>query len=463
MSKLLLKIEQSLHQLCGSEKPLQKFKFLLAVSGGIDSMVMAHAFSRLNLDFGIAHFNFNLRGEDSEKDASLVETFCRQNHLPFHLKSEDTMATAKHLKMSIQETARHLRYQFFEKTCDQYDYDFICMAHHANDQLETFLIHFIRGSGLKGLTGIPEKRNNILRPLLKISLAEIEKYAGENHVPYRTDLTNLTDDYLRNKIRHHITEPLINWDDSYLSNTLKSMSFLSDIQYFINIQINKFKEQYFRTYSAEISSTDLHHPEISSAENKFLLYETLRSSGLYPDSIDDLLRDPNLLKTGSKFEGKDIDAFYDRGTLWLIKKDAFKATENFNVQLELNQKITLPGDDVIFAGNHNHEDISSFSWSFSIDPKQIELPMMIRHRQPGDRIWMGRPPYFRKSLKSLFSEKRIPLPFKDRIYILTDSNDQIISIPGFVNSPRFISQESEKDIWIGYHSSFWKKFDFWEK
>src|SRR5699024_4931706 len=226
MSKLLLKIEQSLHKLCGSEKPLQKFKFLLAVSGGIDSMVMAHAFSRLSLDFGIAHFNFNLRGEDSEKDASLVETFCRQNHLPFHLKSEDTMATAKHLKMSIQETARHLRYQFFEKTCDQYDYDFICTAHHANDQLETFLIHFIRGSGLKGLTGIPEKRNNILRPLLKIPLNEIEKYAGENHVPYRTDLTNLTDDYLRNKIRHHITEPLINWDDSYLSNTLKSMSFL---------------------------------------------------------------------------------------------------------------------------------------------------------------------------------------------------------------------------------------------
>lgn len=457
MSDLLQKIKQSLQELTTGEKIFGEYKYLLAVSGGMDSMVMTHAFLALGLDFGVAHFNFQLRGDDSEKDALLTEDFCRRNKIPFHLKSTDTTEAADRLKMSVQETARLLRYRFFDEVCERFQYDFICTAHHAHDQLETFFIHLIRGSGLKGLTGIPQRRENILRPMLKISLSEIQAYAEKHRIPFRTDITNLSDDYLRNKIRHHITEPLIRWDNSYLSNTLRTISHLSDSQNYIEGSLTKFRDRFSQIHLPGISSVHLENPEINTPANQFLLREFLRAEGLYQDSIQDLSTRLENLKTGSRFEGQKADGFYDRGTLWLIGKDTLKTEKDFNLELGLNRKTSLPGGDLITTGESQDQKQHSSGWSFSIDPEKIKLPLCVRHRRPGDKIWLGYPPYYRKSLKKLFAEKRIPLPFKDRIYILTDAENEILSVLGFENSSRYISEESEKKVRIHYKSSFLEK------
>lgn len=462
----LQKIKQPLQDLITGEKPLGEYKFLLAVSGGIDSMVMAHAFLALRLNFGVAHFNFQLRGEDSEKDARLTEDFCKKNKIPFHLKSTDTTQAAEQLKMSVQETARHIRYQFFDEVCKRFQYDFICTAHHAHDQLETFIIHLIRGSGLKGLTGIPQRRENILRPMLEIPLSEIRVYAEKHKIPFRTDITNLSDDYLRNKIRHHITEPLIQWDDSYLPNALRTISQLTVSHIFIEESLAKFRAQFSQKHLPGISSIHLENPEINTPTNQFLLQEFLRTEGLYQDSIEDLSARSGNLRTGSRFEGKKSDGFYDRGTLWLIRKNTLKVEQDFNLELGLGRKVILPVGDQIRTGGDQDQKQYTSGWSFSIDPEKIKLPLRVRHRRPGDKIWLGNPPYYRKSLKKLFVEKRIPLPFKDWIYILIDAENEILSVLGLVNSSRYVSEESQKKIRIHYKSSFLEKIlsrdEIWE-
>jgi len=182
-------------------------KFLLAVSGGADSMVLSHLFRFFDssqngkgLEFQVAHVNYHFRGEDSNLDQKIVEDFCKKNDIKFHLK--DVSEEEKTQMKSLQNWARELRYDFFFKILEQENLDYIVTAHHLNDELETFFINLSRGSGIKGLSGIPKNENSILRPLLKFTKAEIYAFAEENHIDFREDKSNEKNDYLRNKIRN---------------------------------------------------------------------------------------------------------------------------------------------------------------------------------------------------------------------------------------------------------------------
>ena len=176
-------------------------RILLSVSGGMDSVVMADLFSRSGLSFGMAHCNFKLRGTDADLDEAFVQELAGLYKVPFFNQSFETQQYAKENGISIQMAARHLRYEWFEQLRADNQYDKIATAHHLDDQIETFFINLIRGTGLSGLSGIPLKQGHIIRPLMFVFRSEIEEYLQKRRLKYRLDKSNLETRYLRNKIR----------------------------------------------------------------------------------------------------------------------------------------------------------------------------------------------------------------------------------------------------------------------
>lgn len=455
MDTLRKQVAESLATLTGAGSSFRDLKYLLAVSGGKDSMAMAHLFLSMNLHIGVAHFNFHLRGEDSVKDAELVRRFCEEHRIPFHQEDADTYREAGEMKLSVQETARELRYRFFEKIRTGDGYDFICTAHHANDQLETFFLHLFRAGGLKGLSGIPARRDYILRPLLEIPLTALKQYLEKNGIEYREDASNLSDDYQRNKIRHHVTEPLLSRDPQLLENALTSMRYIREASEYLDTLTRQFGETFCRDFTASVTRIEWQNPDLFRPENLFLLREYLRKAGLYPDSIRDLTDPDATLRTGNKYEGKNLSAFFDRDRLWLVAHDFYKSWDATDrIALPDKGETTLPGGDrIIFLPAAETEILSSSWWTFVPDPAVVIFPLRARHRRPGDRIVLGQPPYFRKEIKKLFNEHRIPLPFKDRIYLITDADDRIVSIPGLANSSKYcLADPGGQQVW-GFESA----------
>lgn len=193
-------------------------KLLIATSGGIDSMVMTELLHKAGYEITLAHCNFNLRASESDEDQKYIETYALQKEIPLFIESFNTAAFAKDNKLSIQLAARELRYSWFHELAGQHAFDYILTAHHADDNLETFLINLSRGTGLEGLTGIPQQNGKIIRPLLAFSRSDIENYAKENNIKWREDSSNASDKYLRNKIRHDIVPVLKELNASFMDS-----------------------------------------------------------------------------------------------------------------------------------------------------------------------------------------------------------------------------------------------------
>jgi tRNA(Ile)-lysidine synthase len=179
-------------------------KMLVGVSGGMDSMVLLHVLHHLRYNVAAAHVNFNLRGAESLNDALFVRKWSMEKGIPFHELSQDTKRYAEENNLGTQEAARNIRYDWWEELARHHAFDFVATAHHLDDTIETMFLNLLRGTGLKGLTGIPRKRDIYIRPLLDCSKGDIVSYAETFEIPYRTDESNETDHYQRNKLRHHL-------------------------------------------------------------------------------------------------------------------------------------------------------------------------------------------------------------------------------------------------------------------
>src|ERR1035437_212226 len=205
-------------------------KILLTVSGGIDSIVMCELFHQAKLNFGIAHCNFQLRDDESDNDELFVEKLAEKYAVPFHSVSFDTSSYSKKNKLSIQVAARQLRYNWFEETREQFNYNFIATAHHLDDSIETFFINLIRGTGISGLHGILPKQGKIIRPILFTTKKEIESFAKKNKLKHREDSSNASDKYVRNKIRHHIIPALKELNPNLESTIKNNIQHLRDVE-----------------------------------------------------------------------------------------------------------------------------------------------------------------------------------------------------------------------------------------
>jgi tRNA(Ile)-lysidine synthase len=206
---------------------LKEKKLLLAVSGGLDSMVLMHLFQELNYSIGIAHCNFQLRGKESDADENFVKLQAEKFQIPIFSTRFETEKFANTNKLSIQLAARKLRYDWFYQLLEEENYDYLLTAHHLDDQLETFLINLSRGTGIEGLTGIPATNDKIMRPLLPFSREEILAFAEENSLSWREDSSNASTKYLRNKIRHEVIPILKTLNPNFLptfENTLEHLN-----------------------------------------------------------------------------------------------------------------------------------------------------------------------------------------------------------------------------------------------
>ncbi len=236
--------------------PHKECNFVLAISGGVDSMVLANLFLINNLNFSIAHCNFQLRGKESDDDELFINKWCSEKDIKLYNKKFSTEDYCKNNKLTIQMGARELRYEWFRELIDKEKHDFIVTAHHIDDQLETFIINSIRGTGIDGLVGIPDKINKIIRPLLMTSKDQIIEYSKVNKINYREDSSNDKEDYLRNKIRHSVIPYLKSDDDNVLLKFKTTIENLNSTKIFVQKVISKIRDRVF-IYEGENIITDI--------------------------------------------------------------------------------------------------------------------------------------------------------------------------------------------------------------
>ena len=220
-------------------------KFLIALSGGVDSMVLANLFLNNNLNFSVAHCNFNLRDKESDDDEKFIFNWSAENEIECYISKFNTTNYCRKNKFGIQEGARNLRYDWFNELKDLYSFDYIVTAHHLDDQIETYLINSMRGSGLNGLIGITEKTDSLLRPFLKILKNEILVYAKSNKIDFREDSSNYKNDYFRNMIRNLIIPQFKKFDDNVMLKFQTTIDNLNSTKIFAENILDQTKNRIF--------------------------------------------------------------------------------------------------------------------------------------------------------------------------------------------------------------------------
>ncbi len=286
-------------------------KFIVAVSGGKDSMALLNACIKLNLNVIAAHCNFKLRGEESDGDQQLVEEYCFNNSIPLETIAFDTKKVQQENKLSIQETARNLRYAWFEELRSQHNAQYIFTAHHQTDDTETFLLNLTRGSGLKGLAGIPQFNNEVARPLLNCSKSSIDEYVQENKVPYRNDSSNANVKYARNFIRKKILPLLIQQNAQAVAHIHQSIEYISLANQLVEQEAEKIYHQYI-SQNNDIITIDLvsfkQYPYF-----KLVGYLWLTSWGFSSTQINQILTQAH--QTGAHWLSDSFTCFFVRGKL----------------------------------------------------------------------------------------------------------------------------------------------------
>lgn len=406
--------------------------YLLAVSGGSDSMVLASLFQDLGLMYQVAHINYKLRGKDSDLDQKTVQDFCEKNHIQFHLY--EVSEKDKKPENSIQLWARELRYHFFREIQEQQNLEFLVTAHHLNDQLETFIINLSKASGINGLSGIPAETHNILRPLLNFSKKEIYEYAEENRIDFREDLSNKKSDYLRNKIRNEIVPKLLETNDQFLENFKKSSLYLNQTKDFVQKQIEEIENKLivFNPEHKILSKEKLHE------ESAFVQFEILKKYGFHQEEeIPKIFTAEN----GSYFYSKEYQLVVDRDELIFIHKKAEKETPN---DILLIDKFDSSENQIVINLENNIEKINKdFEWDFDVE--KLHFPLRIRRQKDGDEFY---PTGFsgKKKVSKFFRDEKISILVRQKIWILTDCDNSVLGIIPFRQDRRFMATKHTEKV-----------------
>ena len=415
-------------------------KLLLAVSGGIDSMVLMRLCIEMKMDISVAHCNFTLRGDESDADEDFVKSQTDKLQIPIFIKKFDTKKIAEKDKSSIQVVARNLRYEWFNTLLINNDYDYILTAHHLDDSLETFLINFTRGSGLNGLTGIPQQNVSIVRPLLPFSRTEIEIFAKENKVQWREDSSNASDKYLRNKLRHDVIPMLKELNPSLLYSFENTISNLQQAQSLVDdaTRIVYRKVVTDTNFQKRINLTEL----IQLPNYNAYLYQWLEPLGFSDwESINDLAT----AQSGKQIHSQNHTLLKDRNFLIVFAKQESEKTTLFLIEKE-QKEVKFPLK-VKFC---NVDDISNQATNtIFVDEDKLQFPLVIRKWQEGDWFY----PHGlngKKKLSKFFKDEKYSLLDKSEAWLLC-SNNQIVWIIGDRQDDRFkVTKTTTKILKINY-------------
>jgi tRNA(Ile)-lysidine synthase len=404
---------------------LSSQRVLVAVSGGVDSLVLVDMLREFSNALAVAHCNFQLRGQDSAQDEQLVESYCKRHQLTCHIKRFDT----KRPKQSTQMAARTLRYNWFEELCLSNNYDVILTAHHADDNIETLLINIIRGTGIEGLTGIPEQNGRILRPLLPFYKSEIIAYAQTHQIPWREDRSNQSGEYQRNAIRHHVIPELVKLHPKALENTTKTIDFTKEAAKVIQQQTEELQNQLFlkekETIRISISSVKALQPF------SFWIHQLFTPYGFDHREVIKLLS----AQKGKCIHSTDHTFEVGRNELLLYKS----IEQNKEMEFEVYEYGIHEPIELLFSRDQQHEQSS-----LTLDATAISFPMKLRKWNRGDHFYpIG-----------MSGSKKVSKYFKDEKYTATEkaaqwllcSGNDIVWIVGKRADRRFVPTETTIDF-----------------
>lgn len=431
---MLNKLQNHLHK---SLPFLKGKRLLVAVSGGIDSMVLVDLMQQLNYDITIAHCNFQLRGQESHDDEKFVVQQADANKIPCLVNRFETEMFAQETKTSIQIVARNLRYDWFETLMITNNFDFVVTAHHLDDSLETFLINFSRGTGIDGLVGIPQQKLNIIRPFLIFSRNEIETYAQTNQLTWREDSSNASDKYLRNKIRHQLIPVLKELNPSLLQSFEKTVESLKQTQ---SLALDASRNLYQQAV-VEGETITFNIPKIIEQPNyQAYLFQWLQPYGFKAwQDIKKIL----FAQSGKQIFSEKFILLKDRETLILFPKATISETVYYTVAQ--NQTVVKFPLNLEFC-NIDNIGISSSNTIF-VDAEQLEYPLIIRKWKEGD-VFHPFGMNGSKKISKFFKDEKFSLVEKTTTWLLCSGN-KIVWIVGKRQDDRFkVTKQTTKIIQI---------------
>lgn len=414
---------------------------LLAVSGGIDSVVMLDIFTRMEYSIAVAHCNFQLRGKESDDDQAFVADLCRKTELRLYTKKFETSLYAREKGISIQMAARDLRYEWLTGLREEENFDLIATGHNLNDSVETILINLARGTGIKGLTGISPVSGHIIRPLLFATRQMISRYAKENNISYREDSSNIQTRYTRNKIRHNVIPVLKEINPSVLHSISESSEFLKSAQLIYEQTIeNKRKEIIkYDNKSSYIDISDLYRLDPPGT----WIYELFRDYHFGKHQVADIL---HLLdaETGKQLISDTHILTRDRERILISPRGTTEFRPLKISSLAGLKNISLfKSVDIIDVGDLQISDDPSFAY---LDAGLIDYPLTIRRWREGD-FFQPLGMKGRKKISDFLIDTKTSLPEKDRTLVLA-MDKQIIWLIGRRIDDRFKVSSSSSEVLV---------------
>lgn len=437
----LFKVERSI---MANDLMLKDALYLVALSGGADSVALLLSLKRLGYNVEAVHCNFHLRGKESNRDEKYCQNLCINEGVRLHVVHFDTISYASLHKQSIEMAARNLRYSYFRQLASDIGAVGICVGHHIEDTVETLLINLIRGTGINGLTGIGMRNGIILRPLLEVTRQEIEAFLKKQGVSYVTDSTNLVDEVTRNRIRLNIM-PLIREinpsADRDIAKTARRIEEANKVfQNAIDDACKKVvSELPFEGYSIDVEKL------LQQISPQYTLFTILSKFSFSPSMIDNIFEELTKLKNGSMFSSKTHDVLFDRGKLLIQPKSVdckqeMKIPETgiyiFNDHLKLRFQSTKMTDDF---------HLSREKSVAMLDADMVSFPLVVRNCKKGD--WFI--PYGmrgKKLLSDYMTDRKLSLFDKQRQLVVEDASGNIVWLIGERPDNRYVISEQTKTI-----------------
>ncbi len=414
-----------------------KDRVLLAVSGGVDSMVMVHLFIDAGFEFGVAHCNFQLRGKDSEHDQAFVADYCHKRGIPFFTENFSPKNYAEESGMSLQMAARELRYAWFTKVLERENYHWLATAHHLNDNIETVMFRWVNGGGLDQLTGIPLKNERVIRPLLFATRSEIDKYALDYKIKWREDSSNASDDYSRNFIRHEVIPKLKEINPSLEKTFTDSIQKLKGAHELMVRALEQLKDSITKTEGNQFF-IDINLLLLLKNPG-FICYEWLRPMGFDWDRCDQLVSSlPG--QPGRKFLSATHEAVIDREYIVISPVGEWSG----EVFVEEGQDKAALGPWTISIRKLSQARVIGDRRYACLDISKLRFPLLWRKWKPGDSFFpLGMK--HKKKVSDLLIDDKISVADKAHVTVL-ESQGEIVWVAGHRIDDRYKITDQTKSV-----------------
>ncbi len=416
----------------------QEGRYLVALSGGADSVALLLILRELGYRVEAVHCNFRLRGAESDRDEQFCSDLCERLGVEFHRVHFDTRFYAEQHHVSIEMAARELRYHYFARLCQAVEADGICVAHHQDDSVETVVMNLIRGTGVQGLLGIQPVNGKIIRPLLCLTRQQVEDYLQQVGQPFVTDSTNQEDDAVRNQIRHHILPLMEQINPAAKQNIARMTGFLK--------QVADVYQEVIRGDAASIRqhrlSADGECPYDAIAIDQLLkvrqphdtLLYILREYGFRPVQVEAVWQHIHTA-TGKMFETDDWQLVFDRGEL-LIAERQKEVFGEYRFPIEGHYRIGNGKQMDIVIGEMTPDAVSKLSQTATLDADKVSFPLRLRSIKKGDCFQ----PFGMKGMKlvsDFLTDRKMPLFLKHRQIVVEDAQGRIVWLVGQRTDHRF--------------------------